>query len=91
MKNLILKKNNNKILFTPGPSSLSIENVKYLEPSFGRGDKNYDRIEKYVLNRIKKLSGKKNIARMQGAGSFAIEVMINNFLYGKILIVQTRP
>ncbi len=89
MKDIILKKNKNKVLFTPGPSSLSLENIKYLEPSFGRGDKKYDKIENYVLKKIKKLSGKNNIVRMQGAGSFAIEVMVNNFLYGKILIIQT--
>lgn len=89
MKNFILKKNNDKILFTPGPSSLSLENVKYLEPSFGRGDKNYDKIENYVLKKIKDLSGKNFIARMQGAGSLAIEIMINNFLYGKVLIIET--
>ena len=89
MEKIILNKNNKKILFTPGPSSLSVENVKYLEPSFGRGDKQYEKTESFVLNKIKAMSGKKNISRMQGAGSFAIEVMIYNFLYGKILLIET--
>ena len=35
------------------------------------------------------MSGKKQIVRMQGSGSLAIEVMIANFLYGKVLIINT--
>ncbi len=89
MKEFILKKNKKKILFTPGPSSLAVENIRNINPSFGRGDKEYSKVEKFVLNKIKLMSGKKNIVRMQGAGSLAIELMINNFLYGKILIVYT--
>ena len=30
--------NNNKILFTPGPSSLSYENLTGIKPCFGNGD-----------------------------------------------------
>jgi len=89
MEKIIINKNNKKILFTPGPSSLSVENIKYLEPSFGRGDRKYQETENFVLNKIKAMSGKKNISRMQGAGSLAIEIMIHNFLYGKILIIDT--
>ena len=29
---------NKKVLFTPGPASLSKENIMGLEPCFGRGD-----------------------------------------------------
>ena len=56
---------------------------------FGRGDKEYAKIEKFVLSNISKISGLKNIARIQGSGSLGIEIMVLNFLYGKILIVDT--
>ena len=35
------------------------------------------------------MSKKKNIVRMQGSGSFAIEVMIANFLNGNVLILKS--
>ena len=59
MKEFILKKNKKKILFTPGPSSLAVENIRNINPSFGRGDKEYSKVEKFVLNKIKLMSGKK--------------------------------
>mgnify|MGYP001159663688 FL=1 len=88
-KQFIKDKNKKKVLFTPGPASLSEENIKNLAPAFGRGDSEYQSSEKRVLNLLKKMSGKKQIVRMQGSGSFAIEVMIANFLYGKVLIINT--
>ena len=88
-KQFIKDKNKKKVLFTPGPASLSEENIKNLAPAFGRGDSEYQSSEKKVLNLLKKMSGKKQIVRMQGSGSFAIEVMIANFLYGKVLIINT--
>ena len=69
MKKLINKKNSNKILFTPGPASLSEANLVNLNPSFGRGDKLYEKTEKNVLSSIKKISGHKNIITTQGSGS----------------------
>ena len=54
-----------------------------------RGDKEYLSTENYVLKRLLKLSGQTEIARLQGSGSLAIEIMILNFLYGKVLIVDT--
>ena len=88
-KQFIKDKNKKKVLFTPGPASLSEENIKNLAPAFDRGDSEYQSSEKRVLNLLKKMSGKKQIVRMQGSGSFAIEVMIANFLYGKVLIINT--
>ncbi len=76
-------------LFTPGPASLIIENINGLRPCFGRGDYKYDEIEKRVLKNILKISGHKNIARLQGAASLALEIMISNYLYGNILIINT--
>lgn len=91
MRNLFshIKKKNKKILFTPGPSSLSYENIVNISPGFGRGDIEYLSVENRVLNKLKIMSKKKNIVRMQGSGSFAIEVMIANFLYGNILILKS--
>ena len=89
IKKFILKKNSKIKLFTPGPASLLSENLEGLEPCFGRGDNNYESIEKKVLNGILNLIGHKQIARLQGAASMALEIMILNFVYGKILIINT--
>ncbi len=88
IKKFILNKNKKK-LFTPGPASLSFENIVSLAPGFGRGDSEYQKVENRVLRKLKKMSKKKNIVRMQGSGSFAIEVMIANFLYGKVLMLNS--
>ncbi len=88
IKNLILKKNK-KVLFTPGPASLLKENIIGLEPCFGRGDIQYDKIEKFVLSKIKKITGHEKIARFQGSGSLALEIMTLNFLYGSVLIIKS--
>ena len=89
LKKKIFNFNKNKILFTPGPSSLSYENINEIKPCFGRGDEEYIKLEKKVLNKIKKISGHTKIARLQGSASLAIEIMIYNFVYGKVLIIDT--
>ena len=88
IKNFVHKKNK-KIVFTPGPGSLLEENILGLAPYFGRGDIDYLKIEKSVLSSIKKISGLKKIVTFQGSGSLAIEIALQNFIYGKILIVNT--
>ena len=89
VKNFINNKNLKKRLFTPGPASLLYENITSIEPCFGRGDYQYQKVEDNVLNRLKKFTDHRNIARMQGSASFALEVIINNFIYGKVLIIKT--
>ena len=89
IKKFVDNKNLEKKLFTPGPASLLYENITSIEPCFGRGDKQYQKIENNVLNRLKKFTNHSNIARMQGSASFALEVMINNFIYGNLLIIKT--
>lgn len=89
LKKNINKANKNKILFTAGPSSLLYENLSSIKPCFGRGDKEYLSVEKFVLNKILKISGLDNIARLQGSGSLAIEIMTLNFLFGKVLIINS--
>ena len=91
MKSQIKKKieiaNKNKIIFTAGPASLAAENLNSLKPCFGRGDREYTSVENFVLSKILKMSGQKKIARLQGSGSLAIEIMCLNLLNGKILII----
>jgi len=89
IKKFVNNKNLKKKLFTPGPASLLYENISSIEPCFGRGDSEYEKIENNVLSKLKKISNHKFIARMQGSASFALEVMINNFIYGKLLIIKT--
>ena len=89
IEDFVKDKNNSKFLFTPGPASLATENILGLSPSFGRNDSHYLAIETKVLKKLQNISGHKKIVRMQGSGSFALEVVSLNFLYGKILIVST--
>jgi aspartate aminotransferase-like enzyme len=90
INSLIKKENEKKIIFTAGPSSLINSNLSNIKPCFGRGDKEYLKTEKKVLNKIKKISGGfENIARFQGSGSLAIEIMMANYLYGNIIIIDT--
>ncbi len=88
LKKIVQNKNNNKILFTAGPASLLEENISNLNPCFGRGDAEYLKKEKIVLKKILKLCGQEKIARLQGSGSLALELMAINFLYGKVLIID---
>jgi aspartate aminotransferase-like enzyme len=89
LKQIVLKKNNSKHLFTPGPSSLLIENLENIKPCFGRNDLDYENLENNVLSMLKKISNHKHITRLQGSASLAMEIMILNFLQGDILIINT--
>lgn len=89
IKKFVNKKNKNKILFTPGPAPLLTENIKGLSPVFGRGDDEYSNIEYRVLEKIKKMTGKDNIVTVQGSSSLSLEIAINNFVYGNILVIST--
>ena len=73
LKNFVDNKNKKKIIFTAGPSSLVPESIYGITPCFGRNDKDYIKTENNVLNKLKTISGHRNIARMQGSGSFALE------------------
>ena len=65
------------------------ENLLGLAPYFGRGDLNYNDIEKDVVKNLKKISGLKNVVTFQGSGSLAIEIALQNFVNGNILIIDT--
>lgn len=80
---------NKKIIFTPGPGSLLEENIFGIGPYFGRGDLDYLNIENKVLNMLRKITGLKKIVTFQGSGSLAIEIALQNFVRGNILVVNT--
>ena len=82
-------RNEQKYIYTAGPASLVEENLLGMRPCFGRGDKDYSQIENYVLSKLKKLSNHKELVRLQGAASLALEIMALNFLYGNVLIIST--
>jgi aspartate aminotransferase-like enzyme len=83
------KRNAEKYLFTAGPAALLPENLTGLRPCFGRGDEDYAAVERRVMGALQKMSGHANVARMQGSASLALEVMALNFLYGRVLVVQS--
>ena len=84
---LFAKRNNEKIMYTPGPAVILPENILGLKPVFGRGDNEYKEIETFVLEKIKKLAGQDNIIRLQGSATLAIELAIKSFIYGRVLLV----
>ena len=87
--NFVRRRNDSKTLFTPGPASLLAENLNGIRPCFGRGDDDYTSLEARVLEALQKLSGHSKITRLQGSASLAIEIMALNFLYGRVLVVNT--
>lgn len=89
INDFIAEKNGQKHLFTAGPASLVSENILGLEGCFGRGDDSYSEIETRVLQKLKGMSGHLHLARFQGSGSFALEIMISNFAYGKVLVIDS--
>ncbi len=89
LEDFVKYKNKSKFLLTAGPASLSVENIIGLTPCFGRNDNQYLKTQKKILEKIKNISGHKKIVSMQGSGSFALEVVALNFLYGRVLIVST--
>ena len=89
LNNFIQIRNNDKYLFTAGPSSLIENNLLGLRPCFGRGDSDYLNIEESVMKKLKLMSGHDNLVRLQGSASLALEIITANFLYGDILVIST--
>tara|TARA_B100001989_G_C24525261_1_gene458278 strand:- start:224 stop:1549 length:1326 start_codon:yes stop_codon:yes gene_type:complete len=88
-QSLISKRNKEKLMLTPGPSSICESSIKNIEPVFGRGDKNFQFINNSVTEWLKNLSGQDEIISLIGSATLAIEIAILNFLKGKILILNT--
>lgn len=85
----ILAFNAEKPLFTAGPASLVYENVSALRPCFGRGDQSFLDSYARVLDMVSEMARQDKTVAMQGSGTSAIEVMIANFLNGKVLVVDS--
>ena len=83
------KANKEKSIYSAGPASLLEENIKFLQPCFGRGDKIYLEAEEFVLNYLSELTTHKNIVRLQGSATLALEIALLNFCRGKLLIIDT--
>ena len=87
LKEFINKANSLKSLYTAGPSSLLEENIEFLQPCFGRKDHIYKEAEEFVIKYLAKLSSHKNVVRLQGSATLALEIGILNFCRGRILII----
>lgn len=85
----VAAQNQRKVLFTAGPASLLDENLLGLRPCFGRGDTDYQQVETAVLSALKTMTGHAHIARLQGSASLALEIASLNFLYGKVLVIDS--
>lgn len=85
----VAKKNSETILFTAGPAALLPENIVGLRPCFGRGDEKYFQIENRVMENLRKMSGHDKLVRLQGSASLALEIAIVNFVYGKVLVIDS--
>ncbi len=85
----ITQQNSAKALFTAGPASLLEENLRGLRPCFGRGDTDYEQVERAVLDALKRMTGHAQIARLQGSASLALEIASLNFLFGKVLVIDS--
>ncbi len=83
------KANKSKYIFTPGPSSLAWQNIATLSPAFGRNDDVYLNIEMKVMSWLKNLSGQDEIVRLQGSSTTGIEIALENFVSGKVLILNS--
>jgi aspartate aminotransferase-like enzyme len=85
----VTQQNDKKLLFTAGPASLLPENITGLRPCFGRGDEDFAAVEERVMSALQQMSGHSHLVRMQGSASLALEIMALNFLYGRVLVVQS--
>lgn len=70
---------------TPGPASL-VEGATKLRAAFGRGDEVYNNTFNRVTRHLNELTGHGRVIAFQGSGSLANEIMIQNFLAGRVLV-----
>ena len=88
-ESIISKRNKEKLMLTPGPSSICDYGIKNISPVFGRGDEDFQNRNQEVFNWLKKISGQDEIISLIGSATLAIEISIANFFYGDILIIDT--
>lgn len=84
-----LSRKNEKVLFTPGPGPLLLENLLGLSTGFGRNDDDYAATQEAVVRLLQHLTGRKTIVALQGSGALAIEIMLLNFAHGRVALVDT--
>ena len=89
IKIIINKKNEKKLMLTPGPAAILHEHLDMFGPVFGRGDSQYESIFNKVTNWIKKLANIDNLVTFQGSATNALELAAKSFVRGKVLIVDT--
>lgn len=85
----VYRRNEAKLLFTAGPAALVPENLSGLRSCFGRGDDDYTAVEDRVMTALQKMSGHSHLVRMQGSATLGLEIMSLNFLFGRVLVVQS--
>ncbi len=78
-----------KILFTPGPPPVVPSALLEVSGAFGRGDEDFSNKRNKVITWLTEMTGHKTVVELQGSGSLAIEIMIRNFVFGKVLVVRT--
>jgi aspartate aminotransferase-like enzyme len=89
ISNYVTRRNSEKLIFSAGPGSILEANLTGLRSAFGRGDPDYALAESSVKDYLLKMSGQNHIACLQGSATLALEIAIANFLYGKILVINT--
>ena len=85
----ISKKNNHKLMLTPGPAVVLHENLINIKPLFGRGDAEYTAMANSVINWVTELSGQDEVIFAQGSATFALELAAHTFVSGKVLLIST--
>lgn len=78
-----------KILFTPGPPPIISSGLASLDSAFGRNDDAYVTQRDSVLQWLLGLTGQSKIIELQGSGTLSVEIMLRNFVYGRVLVVNT--
>jgi len=78
-----------RLFLTPGPAQMTAQSVGELATSFGRGDEVFLRQAEVVKKFLLKKTGQKYIISAQGSGSLANQIMVENFLFGRVLVIDT--
>lgn len=89
LQTLIDKRNQSKLLLTPGPAAILNEHLNEFNPVFGRGDDQYNKIYDEVTTWIKNLTKMDNLITFQGSATNALELAAKTFISSKVLIVDT--
>ena len=89
LNSIVIGRNSQKVLLTPGPTNLHPENLLDIQPVFSRSDEHYQQVTARVLEAIRALAGQDTIVAVPGSATTAIEVATSNFLSGHVLVLTT--